>query len=219
MLFLFYTAIHTSCLCQSWASQRDLKGASRSLRASKWAKKPGESLNNWYSLIFKPEHFTSCCHLISFFFHREDITALLQQQGFRDFPLPTLGEALTCGRDLKMVSYTGAVTALNPPLLTVASGNTHPSPGRAAGNMAITFSPVELNFPRQQQTQRLWWRLMRALSYGKNIKNVSGGAHWGWCPSLLCGVVSRHLELMHRYHCLPELMGLAALCWHHLMFL
>lgn len=66
MLFLFYTAIHTSCLCQSWMSQRDLKGASRNLRASNWAKKPGESLNNWYSLIFKPEHVTSCCHLIIF---------------------------------------------------------------------------------------------------------------------------------------------------------
>lgn len=108
-------------------------------------------------------------------------------------------------------------TALSPPLLTVASGNTHPSPGRAAGNMAITFSPVELYFPGQPHTQMLIL-LMKAFPYGKNIKNVPGGVHLGRRPSLLCGDVSRHLELMRRYCSLPELTVLVQLCRDHLMF-
>lgn len=53
-------------------------------------------------------------------------------------------------------------TVLSPPLLTVASGNTHPSPGRAAGDMAITFSPVDLYFLGQPQTQ-CWWCSLRRL--------------------------------------------------------
>lgn len=81
-------------------------------------------------------------------------------------------------------------TALSLPLLTVASSNTHPSPGKAAGNMAITVSPVELYFPGQPHTPMLML-LIKALPYGKNIKNVPGGAHLGRCPSLLCGDVSK----------------------------
>lgn len=84
-------------------SQRDLKGASQNLRARKWAKKPGESLNNWYGLIFKPEHVSSCCHLIviSRRRHHSFVAAAVYIGG--DIHPPILGKALSCGRDLKVV--------------------------------------------------------------------------------------------------------------------
>lgn len=104
MLFLFYTAIHTSCLCHSWTSQRDLKGASQNLGASKWAKKPGESLNNWYSLIFKPEHVTSCCHLIIFSQRRHhSFVATVNILGL--FLRWNLGKLSLVARTLKSVLY------------------------------------------------------------------------------------------------------------------
>lgn len=59
---------------------------------------------------------------------------------------------------------------------------------------------------------------MKALPYGRNIKNVPGGAHLGGCPSLLCRYVSRHLELMRRYRSLPGLTGLVSVCKDHFMF-
>lgn len=38
--------------------------------------------------------------------------------------------------------------------------------------------------------------LMKVHPYGRNNKNVPSGAHLGRWPSLLCGDVSRHLDLM-----------------------
>lgn len=51
------------------------------------------------------------------------------------------------------------------------------------------------------------------------LKNVAGGARLGRCLSLLCGDVSRLLELMHRYCSFPELTGLVSKCADHLMLL
>lgn len=59
---------------------------------------------------------------------------------------------------------------------------------------------------------------MKALPYGRNIKTVPGGVHLGRRPSLLCWDVSRHLELMRRYHSLPQPTGLVSLCRDHLIF-
>lgn len=61
--------------------------------------------------------------------------------------------------------------------------------------------------------------LMKVHPYGRNNKNVPSGAHLGRWPSLLCGDVSRHLDLMHKYCYLPELTGLVSLCRDHLMLL
>lgn len=70
-------------------------------------------------------------------------------------------------------------TALSPPLLTVASGNTHPSPGRAAGNMAITFSPVELYFPGQPHTKWCWYSLWRLFLTARILKMCLVVSTWG----------------------------------------
>lgn len=103
--------------------------------------------------------------------------------------------------------------------LLVASGYTHPSPGKAVGNMVITFSPVGALPPRTATHLEMLMPLMKAHPHGKNIKNVSGGAHLGWCLSLLRGEMSRNLALMCRCCSVPELTGLVSICRERLMLL
>lgn len=105
------------------------------------------------------------------------------------------------GKGSQSGSYTGAVTntALSSPLLTVVSGYTHPSYDRAAGNMAITFSPVELYFPGQPHAQRCWcslWmfflmaRILKMCLVAPTWKDVhlycvgKWEDTWGWCAGI-----------------------------------
>ena len=148
---------------------------SQNLRARNWAKKPGESLNNWCGLIFKPERVSSCCHLIiiSRGRHHSFVAAMVNiMGGGGGVPSTSTWGSSWLLWGSQSGSYTRAVTntVLSPPLLTVASGNTHPSPGRAAGHVAITFSPVDLYFPGQPQTQRWWCSLWGLFLMARILK-------------------------------------------------
>lgn len=150
MLFLFYTAIHTSCLRRLWTSQRDLKGALRNLRASKWAEKPGESVNNWYSLIFKPKHVTGCCHLI-----------IISQRRHPSFVAVTVNISgiflHQCPRRLSLVRW----RALRSTLLSWQWPPATSTPPLVELQAIWPFPSALWSFTFQdgQQTQRLWCSL------------------------------------------------------------
>lgn len=141
--------------------------------------------------------------------------SLQQQLILRGFFLPpALGGTSHLRPGSKSGSRTGAVTRAQPflpwrrPLTTARL-----KPGRAAGDVAITSSPVEPRLQREATHPAIVILLMTALFLMVRILKISPAVDtWDECPSVLSEDGSKHLERTHRCSSLPELMGLVTHC-------